>query len=76
MGTSSENPQPRQDGRGAANSGPRNVMLERQNPDLLVPPVTDGRLVPNLKFSFSMAHTRIEKGGWTRECRRSRNSPS
>jgi oxalate decarboxylase len=42
-------------------------MLERQNPDLLLPPVTDGRLVPNLKFSFSMAHTRIEKGGWTRE---------
>ncbi|GAB3839090.1 oxalate decarboxylase [Micromonospora andamanensis] len=41
--------------------------LERQNPDLLVPPTTDSRLVPNLKFSFSQAHTRVEKGGWTRE---------
>ncbi|MGW5557691.1 cupin domain-containing protein [Micromonospora sp. NPDC003944] len=60
-------PQPRRGDQGAAPFAGRNVELERQNPDLLVPPTTDSRLVPNLKFSFSQAHTRVEKGGWTRE---------
>ncbi|MEE6259183.1 cupin domain-containing protein [Plantactinospora sonchi] len=60
-------PQPRRGDEGAAPFKGRNVELERQNPDLLVPPTTDNRLVPNLKFSFSQAHTRVEKGGWTRE---------
>ena len=60
-------PQPRQDGRGATDPGPRNVTLDRQNPDLLAPPRTDHGTVPNLKFSFAMAHTRLEEGGWARE---------
>lgn len=60
-------PEPRRGDQGAAPFAGRNVELERQNPDLLVPPTTDSRLVPNLKFSFSQAHTRVEKGGWTRE---------
>ncbi|MFE9202004.1 oxalate decarboxylase family bicupin [Micromonospora sp. NPDC007230] len=60
-------PQPvRADG-GRPDTGPRNVMLDRQNPDLLVPPPTDHGTVPNLRFSFSNAHTRIEQGGWARE---------
>ena len=67
MATSTDSPQPRRGDQGAANTGPRNVEAERQNPDLLVPPTTDSRLVPNLKFSFSTAHTRVDKGGWTRE---------
>src|SRR5579884_3387238 len=36
-------PQPRRDGRGATDTGPRNVILDRQNPDLLAPPPTDHR---------------------------------
>lgn len=39
----------------------------RQNPDILTPPETDHGTMPNLKFSFSDAHNRLEKGGWARE---------
>ncbi|MGQ7172716.1 hypothetical protein ACUOCP_46095, partial [Escherichia sp. R-CC3] len=47
-------PQPiRSDGAGAIDSGPRNVMRDIQNPNMLVPPITDAGLVPNLKFSHS-----------------------
>ncbi|WP_019930167.1 oxalate decarboxylase family bicupin [Nocardia sp. BMG111209] len=60
-------PQPQRDGKGGIDTGPRNIELDRQNPDLLAPPATDRGTLPNMKFSFSMAHTRIEEGGWTRE---------
>lgn len=60
-------PQPSRGDQGGLDPGPRNVELDRQNPDLLVPPASDSGTVPNLKFSFSMAHSRLEKGGWTRE---------
>lgn len=60
-------PQPIRDGSGATDPGPRNVLLDRQNPDLLTPPATDSGTVPNLKFSFSLAHNRLEEAGWARE---------
>ncbi|GAA4599549.1 oxalate decarboxylase [Planotetraspora phitsanulokensis] len=60
-------PQPQRDGQGGVDTGPRNIELDLQNPDLLTPPITDHGTLPNMKFSFSMAHTRIEEGGWTRE---------
>lgn len=61
-------PQPiRPDGAGATDPGPRNVMLDIQNPDLLVPPATDAGIVPNLRFSFSNAHMQLNRGGWSRE---------
>ena len=60
-------PQPMKDGKGADDPGPRNVMLDQQNPDILTPPATDQGTFPNLKFSFSNAHNRLEKGGWSRE---------
>ncbi|MFI7522956.1 oxalate decarboxylase family bicupin [Micromonospora globbae] len=60
-------PQPQWDGRGWLDTGPRDVLRDRQNPDLLTPPPTDAGTLPNLRFSFSDAHTRIERGGWTRE---------
>lgn len=41
--------------------------LDRQNPDTLTPPETDSGSIPNLKFSFGMAHNRLEEGGWARE---------
>lgn len=66
-GTKEQVPQPIRDGSGATDPGPRNIMLDRQNPDILVPPTTDAGTVPNLKFSFSMAHNRLEEGGWARE---------
>jgi oxalate decarboxylase len=63
-------PQPQRDGQGGIDTGPRNIELDRQNPDLLTPPPMDHGTLPNMKFSFSMAHTRIERGGWTREVTR------
>jgi oxalate decarboxylase len=60
-------PQPIRGTHGASDPGPRNVELDRQNPDVLLPPETDNGSLPNLKFSFAMAHNRLEDGGWARE---------
>jgi oxalate decarboxylase len=60
-------PQPQRPGHGGTDPGPRNLMRDRQNPDLLVPPSTDHGTLPNLRFSFSDAHMRLESGGWTRQ---------
>jgi oxalate decarboxylase len=61
-------PQPiRSDGAGATDLGPRDIMRDIQNPDLLVPPVTDAGTVPNLRFSFSDTHMQLNHGGWSRE---------
>src|ERR1700736_5601806 len=60
-------PQPRRPGAGGTDPGPRNVVRDTQNPDLLVPPATDHGTLPNLRFSFADAHMRLETGGWTRQ---------
>ncbi|PYI56632.1 oxalate decarboxylase family bicupin [Paenibacillus flagellatus] len=61
-------PQPiREDGAGATDFGPRDVLRDAENPDLLVPPVTDAGTVPNMKFSFSDTHMQLNHGGWSRE---------
>src|SRR6476469_7094404 len=52
---------------GASILGPRNIPVERENPDLLASPETDAGTVPNLKFSYSTARNRIAAGGWARE---------
>ncbi|HEY4383658.1 MAG TPA: oxalate decarboxylase family bicupin [Ktedonobacteraceae bacterium] len=65
--TEEQIPQPMRDGVGATDPGPRNSALDRQNPDLLTPPRTDSGTVPNLKYSFSMSHNRLQDGGWARE---------
>jgi len=59
--------QPIRDGAGATDPGPRNVLLDRQNPDILTPPSTDSGTLPNLKFSFALAHNRLLEGGWARQ---------
>lgn len=59
--------QPVRGTRGATDPGPRNVALDLQNPDILMPPDTDNGSIPNLKFPFAMAHNRLEDGGWARE---------
>lgn len=61
-------PQPiRDDGAGGVDKGPRDIMRDLENPDMLVPPKTDAGLIPNLKFSFSDTHMTLNKGGWSRE---------
>jgi oxalate decarboxylase len=60
-------PQPQRPGHGGSDPGPRNLERDRQNPDVLVPPSTDHGTLPNLRFSFSDAHMRLETGGWTRQ---------
>ena len=60
-------PQPITDGVGANDPGPRNMLLDRQNPSMLTPPRTDAGTIPNLKYSFANAHNRLESGGWARE---------
>ena len=61
-------PQPiRADGTGATDLGPRDIVRDLENPDMLVPPVTDAGLLPNLKFSFSDTHMTLNHGGWSRE---------
>jgi oxalate decarboxylase len=60
-------PEPIRGDRGAAILGPRNVPLERENPDLLASPYTDSGTIPNLKFSFATARNRLLTGGWARE---------
>jgi oxalate decarboxylase len=60
-------PEPIRDGDGASILGPRNVPVERANPDLLTPPRTDSGTVPNLKYSLAAAHNRLLSAGWARE---------
>lgn len=61
-------PQPiRSDGAGGPDLGPRDVMRDIQNPDMLVPPATDNGLLPNLRVSFSDTHMQLNHGGWSRE---------
>ena len=60
-------PQPQRPGHGGTDPGPRNLMRDQQNPDILVPPATDHGTLPNLRYSFSDSHMRLESGGWTRQ---------
>jgi oxalate decarboxylase len=60
-------PQPRRPGHGGTDPGPRNLMRDGQNPDVLVPPSTDRGSLPNLRFSFADAPMRLETGGWSRQ---------
>ena len=56
--TSDAVPQPQRPGHGGTDPGPRNLIRDRQNPDMLVPPSTDHGTLPNLRFSFADAHVR------------------
>jgi len=60
-------PEPIQGDLGASILGPRNVPVERENPDQLVSPQTDAGTIPNLKFSYAAARNRLLTGGWSRE---------
>lgn len=62
-------PQPirKSDHNGWLDLGPRDISRDRENPDILTPPPTDGGTLMNMKFSFSDAHMRLCPGGWARE---------
>jgi oxalate decarboxylase len=62
-----DGPQPIRGDEGASILGPRNLTLERENPDMLASPYTDHGTIPNLKFPFSAARNRLLTGGWARE---------
>ena len=59
--------QPIRGTQGSDDPGPRNLAINSQNPDILIPPETDNGSMPNLKFPFALAHNRLEDGGWARE---------
>ncbi len=54
-------------GVGGTDPGPKDLVRERQNPDIVNPPRTDHGTLPNLRFSFADSHVRQESGGWTRQ---------
>lgn len=60
-------PQPIRNGAGGTILGPRNPSREAENPDVLVPPPTDGGTVPNLRWSFADSRMRLDQGGWARQ---------
>jgi len=60
-------PLPKRPGAGGTDPGPGNASRTLENPDLYAPPATDHGTLPNLRFSFSDAHMRLEPGGWTRQ---------
>ncbi|EST08594.1 Cupin 1 [Kalmanozyma brasiliensis GHG001] len=61
------NPQPIRGSKGAPFLHDSNTPIDRQNPDSISPPPTDAGNVPNLKWSFSLSHSRLLNGGWVRE---------
>jgi oxalate decarboxylase len=60
-------PLPERGGKGADILGPRNQPRAAEEPFTLAPPSTDHGTMPNLKWSFSDSHMRLEEGGWARQ---------
>jgi oxalate decarboxylase len=60
-------PYPAKDDRSASDPGPTNPPLDAQNPDSFLPPPTDAGGVQTFKYPFSIAHKRMQEGGWSRE---------
>jgi oxalate decarboxylase len=51
----------------AEDPGPNNVALDAHNPSAMLPPITDAGGVPTFKYPYSMAHKRMQEGGWSHE---------
>ena len=49
---------------GAAIIGPVNPARQAEEPFTTAPPATDHGTMPNLKWSFTDSHMRLEEGGW------------
>jgi oxalate decarboxylase len=52
---------------GESEPGPNNSVLDGQNASSVWAPETDAGGQPPFKYSFSLSHKRLEKGGWTRQ---------
>jgi oxalate decarboxylase len=60
-------PQPFRGAKGASDPGPPNVEVDRQNPDILLPPNADNGSLLDFKLSFATAHSRLDEDGWASE---------
>ncbi|KAI9635320.1 putative oxalate decarboxylase/oxidase [Dioszegia hungarica] len=60
-------PQPKRGNEGGDILGPQNPDRARQEPDIICPPITDSGKMPNMKWSYTDSHMRLEEGGWARE---------
>lgn len=60
-------PLPRRGSKGADILGPTNDPRAAEEPFTQAPPATDHGTMPNLKWSFSDSHMRLEEGGWARQ---------
>src|SRR5699024_8435178 len=52
-------PHPIRGDKGATDEGPRNIERDLQNPDMIVPPATDGGTLDNMKFSYYLVCRRL-----------------
>ena len=62
-----ETPQPIRGNEGGNVLGPINSSRDAENPDVIAPPKTDSGTLPNLRWSFSDSHMRLQEGGWARQ---------
>src|SRR5580692_4587736 len=53
--------------RSASDPGPTNSVIDAANPDSNHPLPTDAGGVQTFKYPFSLAHKRMQEGGWSRE---------
>ncbi len=60
-------PQPIRGADGAPIVGPVNPSRQAEEPFTTAPPFTDHGTMPNLKWSFTDSHMRLEEGGWARQ---------
>lgn len=60
-------PQPIRDSKGAPFLHESNTPIDKQNIDYLSPAPPDSGNIPNLKWFFSLSHSRLLNGGWVRE---------
>ncbi|MGC2632412.1 MAG: cupin, partial [Rhodomicrobium sp.] len=51
----------------ATDPGPENAALRSVSRDEFMPPKTDHGLLPPFWNSFSLAHRRVQEGGWSRQ---------
>jgi oxalate decarboxylase len=47
--------------------GPDNLPLHHENPDSVVPPMTDHGNVESFKYPFTFSHKRTQEDGWARQ---------
>ncbi len=54
-------------GKSGSDAGPENTALQAASPSTFLPPRTDHGEVQTFWSSFSLAHRRIQEGGWSRQ---------